>query len=51
MDVDHLAKLNKLLKTIDDPSAQDAIVNSTRVNFFQFGLMFREGGFSSLVTS
>ena len=49
MDVDHLAKLNKLLKTIDDPLAQDAIVNSTRVNFFQFGLMFREGGFSSLV--
>ena len=51
MDVDHLAKLNKLLKTIDDPVAQEAIINSTRVNFFQFGLMFGEGGFSSLITS
>jgi len=51
MDVDHLAKLNKLLKTIDDPLAQDAIINSTRVNFFQFGLMFREGGFSSLLAA
>jgi len=51
MDVDHLASLNKLLKTIDDTAAQEAIINSTRVNFFQFGLMFREGGFSSLVES
>jgi len=51
MDVDHLASLNKLLKTIDDSAAQEAIINSTRVNFFQFGLMFREGGFSSLVES
>jgi hypothetical protein len=49
MDVDHLAKLNKLLKTVEDPLAQEAIINSTRVNFYQFGLMFREGGFSSLV--
>ena len=49
MDVDHLAKLNALLKTMNDAPAQDAIINSTRVNFFQFGLMFREGGFSSLV--
>ena len=34
---------------MNDAAAQDAIINSTRVNFFQFGLMFREGGFSSLV--
>ena len=51
MDVDHLAKLNKLLKTVDDPVAQDAIINSTRVNFFQFGLMFGEGGFGSLAAA
>ncbi|MGA8049097.1 MAG: iron-containing redox enzyme family protein [Burkholderiales bacterium] len=44
MDVDHMAKLNRLVKTIDDPVAQNAIVNSTRVNFHQFGQMFREGG-------
>ena len=44
MDVDHMAKLNKLVKTIDDAVAQNAIVNSTRVNFHQFGQMFREGG-------
>jgi hypothetical protein len=50
MDVDHLAKLNALLKTVSDATAQDAIINSTRVNFFQFGLMFSEGGFSSLVS-
>jgi pyrroloquinoline quinone (PQQ) biosynthesis protein C len=48
MDVDHLASLNKLIKTIDQPAAQTSIINSTRVNFFQFGLMFGEGGFSSL---
>jgi pyrroloquinoline quinone (PQQ) biosynthesis protein C len=48
MDQDHVAKLNVLLKTIEGRDAQDAIVNSTRVNFFQFGLMFREGGFASL---
>jgi pyrroloquinoline quinone (PQQ) biosynthesis protein C len=49
MDVEHMAKLNKLVKTIDDPAAQEAIINSTRVNFYQFGLMFREGGFTSLI--
>lgn len=47
MDVEHMAKLNRLVKTIDDPEAQAAIVNSTRVNFFQFGSMFGEGGFLS----
>ncbi|HEX7054788.1 MAG TPA: iron-containing redox enzyme family protein [Burkholderiales bacterium] len=49
MDVEHMAKLNRLVKTIDDAEAQAAIVNSTRVNFFQFGAMFGEGGFQSHV--
>ena len=49
MDVDHMAKLNKLVKRIDDPDAQESIVNSTRVNFYQFGRMFGEGGFQSSV--
>ncbi len=49
MDVDHLAKLNLLIKKVHEPEAQESIVNSTRVNFFQFGLMFREGGFISLL--
>lgn len=40
MDVDHMAKLTALVKTIHDPAAQDAIVNSTRVNFYLFGKMF-----------
>ncbi|HXM82929.1 MAG TPA: iron-containing redox enzyme family protein [Burkholderiales bacterium] len=44
MDVDHMAKLNRLVKTIDDAGAQNAIVNATRVNFHQFGQLFREGG-------
>ena len=48
MDMDHMAKLNRLVKTIDDPVAQEAIVNSTRVNFYQFGRMFGDGGFASL---
>lgn len=43
MDVDHMAKLNLLVKTIDDAEAQTAIVNSTKVNFHQFGQLFREG--------
>jgi pyrroloquinoline quinone (PQQ) biosynthesis protein C len=49
MDLDHMAKLNRLVKTIDEPAAQEAIVNSTRVNFYQFGRMFGDGGFASLV--
>lgn len=44
MDVDHMAKLNRLVKTIRDEGAQNAIVNATRVNFHQFGQLFREGG-------
>jgi len=47
MDVDHMAKLNRLLKTIDDPAAQESVVNSTRVNFHQFGQLFGESGFAS----
>jgi hypothetical protein len=47
MDMDHMAKLNRLVNTISDPGAQQAIVNSTRVNFYQFGLMFGEDGFLS----
>ncbi|MFZ1909666.1 MAG: iron-containing redox enzyme family protein [Burkholderiales bacterium] len=47
MDVDHMAKLNKLVKTIEDPAAQASIVNSTRVNFYQFSRMFGDGGFVS----
>ena len=47
MDVDHMAKLNWLVKTIEDPAAQAAVVNSTQVNFYQFSRMFGEGGFVS----
>jgi len=49
MDVDHMAKLNRLVKTIEDPAAQTSIINSTRVNFYQFSHMFGEGGFASAV--
>jgi hypothetical protein len=49
MDQDHVAKLNALVKTIDDPVAQEAIVNATRVNFYQYGRTFYEGGFNSLI--
>jgi pyrroloquinoline quinone (PQQ) biosynthesis protein C len=51
MDVDHMAKLNKLVKTISDPGAQRAIINSTRVNFHQFRQMFGEDGFVSAVAA
>lgn len=44
MDVEHMAALNRLVKTIGDASAQKAIVNATKVNFHQFGQLFREGG-------
>ena len=45
MDLDHMAKLNRLVKTIEDPRAQAAIINSVRVNFYLFGQMFKENGF------
>jgi hypothetical protein len=44
MDVDHMASLNRLLKTIADPVAQAAIIRTTNVNFHQFGQIFRPGG-------
>lgn len=47
MDQDHVAKLNVLVKSIEDATAQEAMVNATRVNFYQFGRMFHEGGFDS----
>jgi pyrroloquinoline quinone (PQQ) biosynthesis protein C len=47
MDADHMAQLNVLLKTIDDPAAQAAIIDSTRVNFHQFSQLFSDGGFVS----
>ena len=47
MDVDHMASLNRLVKTIADPAAQVAIVDSARVNFHQFTGMFGDGGFAS----
>src|SRR6185503_7688922 len=47
MDADHMAKLNVLLKTIEDPAAQAAVINSTRVNFHQFSQLFGEEGFAS----
>jgi pyrroloquinoline quinone (PQQ) biosynthesis protein C len=47
MDADHMAQLNVLLKTIDDPGAQAAIIESTRVNFHQFGQLFSDEGFAS----
>ena len=49
MDQDHMAKLNLLVKKIDDPAAQDAVINSARVNFFQFGQEFGAAGFASLI--
>lgn len=49
MDKDHVAKLNALMKTIEERTAQQAIVNATRVNFYQFGRLFHEGGFASLL--
>jgi hypothetical protein len=38
------------VKTIDDPEAQEWIINATGVNFYQFGRMFYEGGFTSHLT-
>jgi hypothetical protein len=44
LDVDHMAELNKVLNTIEDPGVQQIIVETTRVNFHQFGQMFERGG-------
>jgi pyrroloquinoline quinone (PQQ) biosynthesis protein C len=47
MDVDHMAKLNVLLKKIDQPAAQAAVISSAQVNFHQFGQLFSDSGFVS----
>ena len=47
MDADHMAKLNVLPKTIDDPAAQAAVISSTNVIRHQFGQLFSDGGFVS----
>jgi hypothetical protein len=47
MDQDHMASLNRLVKTVADPEAQQAIINSTRVNFVQFAQMFGDNGFAA----
>lgn len=44
MDLDHMASLNRLVRTIADPAAQAAILRSTQVNFHQFAQIFRVGG-------
>ena len=44
MDVDHMASLSRLIKTVEDAAAQDAIVHATRVNLHQFGQLFQAGG-------
>lgn len=44
LDVDHMADLNRVLNTIEDPLVQDIVVNTTRVNFHQFGQLFQPGG-------
>ena len=49
MDQDHVAKLNVLVKTIEDAEAQQAIINATGVNFYQFSRLFYDGGFTSLI--
>jgi len=49
MDADHVAEMNILIKTIQDSAAQESIIQSTRVNFYQFGLMFGDGGFATRV--
>jgi pyrroloquinoline quinone (PQQ) biosynthesis protein C len=40
MDVEHMAQLRLVLNTIEDAAAQEAIVESTLVNFFHFTRLF-----------
>ncbi len=49
MDQEHVAKLNVLMKTIEDPAGQEAVISATQVNFYQFGRVFHDGGFTSLI--
>jgi hypothetical protein len=39
-----MASLSRLIKSVDDPQAQDALVHATRVNLHQFGQLFGPGG-------
>jgi pyrroloquinoline quinone (PQQ) biosynthesis protein C len=36
MDLDHMAKLRELLQTIEDPVAQEHVINAIRMNFYLF---------------
>lgn len=47
MDLDHMAKLKTLVKTIEDPAAQEAIVNATRTNFWLFGQLYCQPAFQA----
>jgi len=47
MDLDHMANLKELVKTIDDPAAQDAIITATRTNFWLFGQLFNQPAFQA----
>lgn len=47
MDLDHMAKLKDLVKTIDDDAAQRAIINATRTNFWLFGQLFNQPAFQA----
>lgn len=40
MDAEHMADLRKLLNTVNDEAARDAVVESTLVNFHHFTRMF-----------
>jgi pyrroloquinoline quinone (PQQ) biosynthesis protein C len=47
MDLDHMANLKELVKTIHDPLAQETIVNATRTNFWLFGQLFAQPAFQA----
>lgn len=51
MDQDHMAKLTELVKTIQSPEAQQAIINATRVNFWLFGQIFHQPAFNQPATA
>ena len=42
LDIEHMAKLRRLLNSVDDPSAQTAIVQSTLTNFTLITRIFSE---------
>ena len=37
------------LGAIDDPAGQEAVISATQVNFYQFGRVFHDGGFNTLI--